>query len=120
MIEGLKFHFTGDDIIKHMQARSKHHAKRASEKEADLPKIKEAVEALGRDAAPNQELSKIYSGDPTQHIKRQLAEHEEKIRDHKKKAFTFDILSRHILEGETYVLTETDLARLEVTAGGGF
>lgn len=113
MIEGLKYHFTSEQIAKHMRDRADHHEKRAVTKEEALPKMKEALEEIKKNAPTNHlgGMSKsgaMYNvGNPDEDLERD-------IKDHRNKALVFRTLSEHLAPNETYVLTESDLTRLEI------
>jgi hypothetical protein len=113
MIEGLKYHFKSSELADHMRGRAEYHDKRAGEKEAALPDMKAALEKIkAHSPAKNvQHMSKVsnsyHVGDPDEDL-------EADIRDHKNKAMVFRTLADHVVPSETYVLTESDLRRLEI------
>ena len=114
MIEGFKLKVASSELKTHCFGRAEYHRKRATEKEAELPKVKEAMEAIrrggGHAAAGITHMNKnSYNLDTTDVVENL----ENDIKDHKNKAMVFDFFGNHLF-AEDYTLKEDDLIRLEI------
>ncbi len=116
MIEGLKIRVTSEELEKHCQQRAMYHADRASQKEKELPGLKEAlakVEAVtGQNIAP-ADLARMSKGGYAMNVDQPVDQLESDIKDHRNKALVFAFFAEHLF-AEDYTLQEADLIRLEI------
>ncbi len=111
MVDGFKLRISSHELAEHCTNRAKYHRRRASEKEAELPKLREAITAI-KSHAPAVGISNMTKGssyrsdDP-------VGDLEHDINEHKNKAIVFDFFASHLFE-EDYTLDEGDLTRLEM------
>ena len=95
MIEGLKIEIPTEELRAHIEGRARHHREKAEWYEGQVRNLR----AGG--------LSEHHvSNDPVSSLERSEDSHRER-------AAFFSFLAEHLIEGETYRLTEDDLARLE-------
>lgn len=113
MIQGLRYHFTTVELTKHMTDRADYHAKRAAEKETALPGIRDALEKIKANAEA-QQVSQMSKMSNSYHMGEPDKDLETDIRNHKNKALVFHTLALHLVQNETYDLSEADLIRLEI------
>ena|SRR6185369_2909676 len=97
MIEGLKFDVTSAELVAHLSERVTHHIERAAFYASQSKALEDG----------NAEGMNYSGGDPVRALKDKRSEHE-----HKKELFEF--LVAHVISGETYRLTESDLLQLEI------
>lgn len=116
MTEGLKFKVPSSELKSHLQSRAKHHADRATEKEGELPGLREALSKISGAVAtanrpnPGSNVSNSrYSLDPDDPIEKLQND----IRDHRSKSFMFGFFASHLFN-DNYTLKEEDLSRLEM------
>lgn len=108
MIEGLKIRVPSQELATHLRNRAAYHRERADTKDAAMPKLIEAKEALGKlQANPSgvAEMNKFSNSS----YKSLSAD----IRNHRNKALSMEYLADHLFDDD-YTLTEADLARLEI------
>lgn len=112
MIVGLKFRLTSKELAEHCTGRASYHRRKADEKSAELPGLKEAMERI-KASAPAKDVSHMSKGgyllDPSSAVDNL----ESDIRDHRNKALVFDFFAEHFFD-EDYDLKEDDLVRLEI------
>lgn len=98
MIDGIKIDMQSAELKAHVDARADFHRVKAKW-------YREHAEGLrqGHAEAPN------LSNDPVSSLERSRESHEQKC------AY-FEVISKYLIAGETYRLSETDLARLEFAA----
>ncbi len=96
MIEGLCFDVSAAEMREHLAAKVDHHKERAAF-------YADKADSLARGGA---EAAQFSGGDPV----RALQDNEKK---HKNRAEFFDFLRAHVIAGETYRLSESDLVTLE-------
>jgi hypothetical protein len=111
MIVGFKIRMTSAEIHDHCRERASYHRRRADEKAAEVPKIRESMERLkAQGLAPAQlthmTKSNYRSDDPA-------ADLEADVREHRNKALVFDFFAGHLFD-EDYTLERDDLVRLEI------
>lgn len=117
MIEGLKIRVPSTELATHLRDRAKYHRERADTKDAAMPKLIEAKEALGKLQTNPDSLavmskfsnSASYNMNPDDAIR----DLESDIRTHRNKALSMEYLADHLFD-EDYTLTEADLVRLEI------
>lgn len=96
MIEGLKIDVTRDELLEHLNARRSYHRERREFYETQTSQL---VAGGIRDT--------LASNDPTQSLANSAKQHGQK-------EGLFGFIADHLIEGETYRLTEQDLTRLEI------
>lgn len=114
MIQGLRLKVTSPELKTHCQARAAYHEGRAKTKEAELPKLKEAMEHIrgattGLPSSVTHMNKGGYNLDPNQAV----TDLENDVREHKNKAMVFAYFAEHLF-AEDYDLQEADLRRLEI------
>lgn len=102
MIEGLKFDYTGEALIQHVQARTEHHLSRAEWHR----KKAEEFKAMG--------IVPVESSYGATYDNVQAMEYSES--DHRKRAARFLELGKHLVAEETYRLNTMELEELELTS----
>lgn len=100
MIEGIKIDVTTKEMHDHIIKRAHVHSDKAARYERDVTALRNA----GVEDEP-----RATSVDPI----RQL---DHKVREHRDKAAFFFFMAEHLVEGEIYRLSESDLSRLEIAA----
>ncbi len=117
MIDGLRIKVGHEELADHLRERADYHRKRAADKTAKLPKLKEAMEELkaannttGQSAGQMSKFSNaIYSSDPDSVVEKL----EQDIKYHKNTALVFDYFASHLFP-DVYNLAEADLKRLQI------
>lgn len=99
MIEGIKIDMQYADLKAHVEARAEFHRTKAAWYRSNVENLRSG----GVEPAFN------VSNDPASSLKRSEESHEQKC------AY-FQIISKYLIEGETYRLSESDLVRLEFAA----
>lgn len=107
MIEGLMFQFQAGELRDHLHGRVEHHMARSEfyAKQAEVFKF-EADEAGKADTYVNSSRAHEDFG--------------EKSKRHKATAKRFGLMAEHLVPGETYRLSDHDMARIEYFEHGGF
>jgi hypothetical protein len=95
MIEGLKIEIPTEELRQHIEGRSEHHRDKAEWYGGQVRSLRAGGLAESH-----------VSNDPVSSLERSEL-------NHRDKAAFFAFLADHLIEGETYRLTEDDLARLE-------
>lgn len=96
MIEGLQFDIEFDEMLEHLFAKARHHLERREFYERQAKTLEDG-KAEGMD----------YSGgDPIKALR-------DKGQIHKYRSELFQFMADHLIEGETYRLSESDLMTLE-------
>lgn len=115
LINGIRVRMKAGELAAHLLARAEHHRGRAKAKGAELPKLKDVLEAIRPkpdDERPSN-VSKVASN--SYYLQESQVEALERdIRDHEAKAFNFSWLAGHLFE-QDYCLTQSDLIELEIT-----
>ena len=120
MIEGLKFKVPAAELRQHCTDRAAYHKTRAEQKSAEMPKLREALDALKNPGAAESTPESIafankalrstgYHADPQDIVDKYEAD----IRDHRNKALLFGFYSEHFFD-EDYTLMDRDLIHLEI------
>ncbi len=112
MIEGLKIRVTHSELVAHCKERAAYHQRRADEKDAELPGLKDSMEKIkaGGAAVSVAHMNKSNYRLDTADVIESL---ENDIKDHRNKSLVFAFLAEHFFP-EDYTLMETDLLRLEI------
>jgi hypothetical protein len=110
MIQGLILEMRTNELREHLEARAKYHASR---REVYLAKYKEETnkQILGEDELDADEgfaTMSNYGGGMNDL---------QKAKSHRTKAAFFKFVAQYLIPDETYRLSETDLAKFELTAG---
>lgn len=115
MIEGLKLKVPCSELKSHCEQRAEHHAGRADTKEAELPKLREAIDAIKTHAEATTvgQMTKSVITSKAYHMDDPVGDLEKDIADHRNKALVFTFFSTHLFDDD-YTLTESDLQRLEI------
>ncbi len=114
MIEGLKLRIPSSEIAAHCRDRAAHHRKRAEEKRAEVPGIKDALDRLKvAGAQPPANVATMSKGGYRLDSEDVVENLERDIRDHENKAMVFIYFAGRLFD-EDYTLDETDLQRLEI------
>jgi hypothetical protein len=95
MIEGLKIEIPTAELRAHIEGRARHHRDNA-----------EWYEGQSRNLRAGGLAESHVSNDPVSSLERSE-------QNHRDKAAFFSFLAEHLIAGETYLLMEDDLARLE-------
>ena len=96
MIEGLKIDLSSDEIKKHLEDRAAYHQSKTEWYAGQVGSLKSGG------------ISETYhSNDPVGSLQRSMEEHRQKC------AF-FKVMAEHIISGEIYRLTQSDLATIEI------
>lgn len=118
LVEGLKLKVDHTELAAHCEKRAEHHNKRAEELKAELPRLREVMEALktqGKQLTLPSSVSSMGKGaaayaqdrdDPIENL-------ENDIKDHNNKAVVFKWFSTHFMP-MGYILDESALRRLEI------
>lgn len=114
-IEGIKLSITSAELKKLCEARVEYHSTRARWNETKLKELKPTFDQATEDAedeAEEQFKAMTYANngnnnDPLDRFKRGA-------RHHRDRAVVFRFTAAHVIENETYILTEEDLRKLEV------
>ncbi len=118
MITGFRLRVPCAELVKHCRDRAAYHLGRAEAKNAELPKLREAMEQLKAATITGlpTSVSRMTKGaaayqstDPEDLI----TNLEGDIRTHQNKSLVFDYFATHLFE-EDYDLGEADLQRLEI------
>lgn len=109
--EGLLFRVSNTALRAHCAERAGYHARRADEKEAEIPKLRESLEVVGKqgvNVAPKyaNSVSRIDVDSAIEHV-----EHE--IRAHRARAARFEWFASHLFAGD-YSLSVSELNELEL------
>jgi hypothetical protein len=104
MIEGVEFDISSQELAKHLHTRVEHHNKRAKwyADKADTLAEGEFNEET------RQKMSSTNNANPVDTFKAGA-------KRHKAKASLFSFMATHVIQNETYRLSENDLNRLELT-----
>ena len=115
MIEGLKLLVRSVELKTHCELRSEYHRKRADEKEAQLPKLRESLEVLRGSGLPATSYSNMNKGSQAYHLDPDdpIKDLEKDIQDHRNKSLVFEFFAGHLFDDD-YTLKEDDLQRLEL------
>jgi len=112
-VVGLKVRMATTELAVHLRTRSEHHKQRANEKESQLPKLREAADAIRPKHAANVSnfgkgaSAYAFDGDSA------VEQVERDIADHRNKSVAFAFLSEHLF-GQDYCLDQNDLISLEI------
>ncbi len=116
MIDGLRIKVGHEELADHLRERAEHHRKRAAEKTAKLPKLREAMDELkaannaaGQSLGQMSKSNAIYASDPDSVVEKL----EQDIKYHKNTALVFDYFASHLFP-DVYNLAEADLKRLQI------
>lgn len=114
MIEGFKLKVTSAELKTHCETRAKHHTGRADTKEAELPKLQAAMDAIKTHAEATNVSQMTKSGiSNSYHMDDPVGDLEKDIADHRNKALVFSFFANHLFDDD-YTLLESDLQRLEI------
>lgn len=105
MIEGLKFRFSSEDLVKHIKGRIKHHESRIDFYEKQAKEFKE-----------NAEEAEIRRGQNS--YVRTHEEMKSRVQDHSKRMQFFMDIVDHVIPGETYQFNLRDMQEIEIGGGG--
>ena len=118
IVQGLRYHYTTEQLKEQMLGRAKHHDSRADQKEKALPELKRAVDTVKSNAQTqeNTEVTMMLKAHSNYHFAGgdQVEALEADIRDHRNRAIVFRTLADHLVPYATYDLDENDLRRLEI------
>ena len=97
---GLVVEVKNTEIGQHCAERSKYHTERADHKEAELPKLQAALDALkgSSNAAVQATISSMNKGGYNLNTENPIEQLENDIRIHRNKALTFKYLGEHLLD----------------------
>jgi len=116
VIDGLRLQIPYQELRQHCLDRAEYHKGRADLKEKELPKLKEAMEAIKQatlqspsNLAHMNKMSATYNLNPGDTVE----ELEKDIREHRNKAEVFIYFANHLFPYD-YNLNESDLRRLEI------
>ena len=116
MIEGIKICVTSAELNHLMTDRADYHEQRANQKEAEIPKLEEAWEAIQR-VAPNPSVAMMSGKGSYSNSSSNLGDQIESIKtdivSHRNKTILFRFLASHLFD-DNYCLKEEDLVRLEI------
>jgi len=101
MIEGLKFDIECEEMGDHLCEKARHHDERRLFYEKSAQRLEEG-KAEGMD---------YTGGDPIKALR-------DKGRTHRNRSEFFQFMADHLIEGETYRLSESDLLTLEFISRG--
>jgi len=112
--ETMRFTFalTRDELVSHFRDRAMYHLKRAAEKDAALPKLKEALDAVMGDKLSRASLvsnKSRYGSD----IESEVQQLEQDIKNHRKSAAKFNWLADHASPDTSQVVSIDELNRFE-------
>lgn len=115
MITGFKLRVTSGELKTHLRERAAYHRRRADEKGAELPGLRDAMERLKKNAAgaatnlAHMNKTSNYRMDPDDPVENL----ETDIKDHQNKAMVFEFYAEHLFD-EDYTLDRNDLVSLEI------
>ncbi len=113
LVPGIKVRMTSIELCDHLKGRAAYHRRRRDEKQAELPKLKEAVTAIKAQppavAVSNFSKGGSYRFDGDDAVEQLEAD----IKQHNDKSVAFDFLAEHLFE-QDYCLERGDLAALEI------
>lgn len=114
MIEGFKLKITSEELKSHCTERAAYHRNRAKTKEEQIPKLREAMEAI-KSNRNSQELAQMtkFGNLSSYHTEDPVGDLEKDVTEHVNKSLVFEFFASHLF-GEDYTLTESDLQRLEI------
>ena len=101
MIEGLKFDFSGKELVSHLRSKVAHHTERKAFYE-------QQAKALTAGGAERTDYS---GGDPVKALG-------DKAKTHENRRSFFAVLADHTDTNETYRLSESELIMLELISRG--
>lgn len=101
------------ELAQHCAERSKYHSERADAKEAELPKLKAALEAIKGQPQLAQSVSHMNKGGYNLDTEDPIERLERDITTHRNKSLTFKYLGEHLLD-VPYILDKSDLQNLEI------
>lgn len=101
MIEGFKLDFTGEELKDHVAKKVQYHLERAAFYDQQAKQL----------AAGGAQPAQFTGGDPIRAL-------QEQGKTHARRSEFFDVLTKHIVRGETYRLSEDDLIKLEIISRG--
>jgi superoxide dismutase len=126
MLQGIHIYIKGDELAKHLYARSDHHKDRRAtyvQKLTDIQKRIDELDAVLKTAsaaaaaAINASTTSSMSGgtvDPAYSLRAAESSYKGSINEHGRKAAFFEFMASHIPESEVFDLSENDLTRLEL------
>lgn len=110
MVEELKLQIASTELKALLEGRMRYHAKKAEVLEAEMKRLGEVMDDLDEEAEEIGKYSNSASNNPVNTLK-------SKAKVHRDRATYFKFFSEHLIQNETYVLTQSDLHTIEVTGG---
>lgn len=116
LVPGIRLRVTATELAAHLRARAEHHRQRAKAKAAEVPKLKQVLEAIrpkSEEGGDSRPLTKVTSNSYHHDAESQVEALERDIRDHETKAFNFDWQASHLFDAD-YCLDRNELTNLEI------
>lgn len=108
-MDGFKLTIERGEMRLHLEDRARHHSLRADDKERELPSLKQSLATI-KGATAVGTISKsnycLDTNDPVEKLEHDIAEH-------RAKAHYFTFAASHLGNADEFVLTDSELSRLE-------
>lgn len=114
LVPGQQFCMSAAELKKHLEGRAAYHRSRAESKSAELPKLKEAAEAIKK--LPQEFANKSNSSNYNFRGEDAIESLEADIKRHKQSAAKFTWMAGHLFDDD-YCLNWGDLSNLEIVQG---
>jgi hypothetical protein len=117
MIEGILFEVASNEMAQLFGAKAEYHRQRGAQQAEELPKLRQIIDGLKVPAfvttagTPGVTWGNSgYRTDPVEEL-------EQRIASHKTQAAKLDFYAKHVIEGERYRVSASDLALLGLDDG---
>lgn len=107
MVEALKLEITSAELKSLVEGRMKYHSHKAEVLETEMGRLGAVLEDLDDEAEQIGKYSNAHSNNPVDSLRK-------KAKVHRDRATYFKFFAEHIIPNEKYVLTQHDLATIEV------
>lgn len=116
-IEGIKLSITSAELKKLCEQRVEYHSKRAEQQAERLKKLEptfKEIEQEDEESANEAAHGFKYASSNAPGDEDPLAKIRRRFKHHRDRATVFRFMAEHVVVNETYVMTESDLQKLEV------
>jgi hypothetical protein len=113
-IKGFDLHVTSEELSRLLKGRAEYHQRRAKDKEAELPNLRNLLERLKANPEDRMALTMIKSSAYNMREADPIGALEKDIRNHKTRAVKFDFYANHLAPGAVYMLSSNEAASLEL------
>lgn len=113
MVEELKLQIPSTELKTLLEGRMRYHAHKAEVLEAEMKRLGDVMDDLDEEAEQIGKYSNSNSNDPVKTLR-------SKAKVHRDKATYFKFFSEHLIQNETYVLTQNNLMTIEVVGSNTY